>query len=196
MGGILMSKVNLKALVGRNMISTSDRCNSLLARGARVNIHCFGRDDMRWVEIRLDGLSFYLWCRGMPSFEIEIRHPAFHKVMTSFLIKWLMRTANQPLQMTHIIHQDRFYLATGPQMCLEKVHPADTFHLHPHAEGFHVPGTTSPSIGREKSSLVWLRREIVSKDSVDNSPFRACWRPKNIPMLKIRSIPKKSLGQR
>ena len=59
MGGILMSKVNLEALVGRNMISTSDRCNSLLARGARVNIHCFGRD-MCCVEIRLDGRSFYL----------------------------------------------------------------------------------------------------------------------------------------
>ena len=155
------------------MISTSHSLQPLEGSCAlRANIHCFGRD-MCCVEICLDGRSFYLWCRCMPYFAIKIRHPAFHKVMTSFLIKWLMRTATNLCRSLISFTKTDSILQQARKMCLEKVHPADTFHLHPHVEGFHVPGTTSPSIGREKSSLV------------DNSPFRAWRRPKNIPMLKI-----------
>lgn len=139
-----MSKVNLKALVGRNMISTFHRCNRfwLVAHEPTsttlVEICVALRYAYRW--------TFFLYLMPWHALVCKIPHLSY---------KVADENCQPPLQITHVIYQDRFYLATGPQMCLEKLHPADTFHLHPlHGEGSHVPGTTSPSIGREKSSLV------------------------------------------
>ena len=155
------------------MISTSHPLQPLEGSCApRANIHCFGRD-MCCVEIRLDGRSFYLWCRGMPSFAIKIRHPAFLKVMTSFLI--IVADENcQPTFADHSCHSPRPILSCN--------RPANV--PWKSASCWHFPSSSTASggfpcarnhkpINRKRKKFLGATKEgnSIDFDSVANSPI-------------------------